>query len=183
MHAIRMATFLIVLGSLGMPTVSLAQATDPIATGMWTGVKKVPPGEELIVKLKDGKEVKGTLSSISDTGLTLARGNRTTGLKRENVLQVYRLGRKTRGSATRWGAIGGALLGVVLGLVMYGADAGPFYDLENESVGALFGTMAVTGSIGAGVGAASGYALGSREARVLIYDEGILNALSAYIPE
>ncbi|MEE8257581.1 MAG: hypothetical protein V3R60_06790 [Acidobacteriota bacterium] len=44
MSATRIVTFLIVLGSLGMPTDSLAQAADPIATGMWTGVKKVPPG-------------------------------------------------------------------------------------------------------------------------------------------
>ncbi len=174
MNAIRLGTLLVVLGFLGTPTNSLAQATDPSATGMWAGVEKVPPGEKLIVKLKDGKKVKGTLSSISDTGLTLARGNRTPDLERENVLQVYRLVRKSAGTATRWGAISGALIGGVLGLALYGADAGPFYG-ENESVGALLGSVAGTGAIGAGVGGASGYALGSRKARVLIYDAGILN--------
>ena len=40
---------------------------------------------------------------------------------------------------------------------------------------AMIGAGAGTGAIGAGVGGASGYALGSRKARVLIYDEGILN--------
>ena len=174
MNAIRLGTLLIILGLLGTPTDSLAQATDPIATGMWSGVEKVPPGEKLIVKLKDGKKLKGTLSSVSDTGLTLVRGNRTTVVERENVLQVYRLVRKSGGSATRWGAISGALIGGVLGLALYGADAGPFHG-GNESVGALMGSVAGTGAIGAGVGGASGYALGSRKARVLIYDEGILN--------
>ncbi len=174
MHAVRLGTLLIVLGLLGTPTISLAQATDQIATGMWAGVQKVPPEEKLLVKLKDGNKVKGTLSSVSDAGLTLARGNRTTDVKRENVLQVYRWVRKSRESATRWGAISGALIGGVLGLALYGADAGPFYG-ENESVGALFGSVAGTGAIGAGVGGTSGYVLGRRKARVLIYDEGILN--------
>ena len=174
MNAIRLGTLLIVLGFLGTPTHSLAQATDPIATGMWSGVEKVPPGEKLIVKLKDGKKVKGTLSSISDTGLTLVRGNRTTVLERENVLQVYRLVRKSAGTATRWGAISGGLLGGVLGLALYGADAGPFHG-GNESVGALMGSIAGTGAIGAGVGGVSGYALAKPKRRVLIYDEGIMN--------
>ena len=71
MNAIRLGTLLIILGLFGIPTDSLAQATDPIATGMWAGVMKVPQGGKLIVKLKDGKKVKGPLSSVSDTGLTL----------------------------------------------------------------------------------------------------------------
>ncbi len=174
MNAIRLGTLLIILGFLGTPTHSLAQATDPIATGMWAGVEKVPPGEKLIVNLKDGKKVKGTLSSVSDTGLTLVRGNRTTDLKRENVLQVYRLVRKSGGSATRWGAISGALIGGVLGLALYGADAGPFHG-GNESVGALIGSIAGTGAIGATLGGLAGYPRGKRRRRVLIYDAGILN--------
>ena len=175
MNAIRLGTLLIVLGFLGTPTNSLAQATDPIATGMWSGVEKVLPGEKLIVKLKDGKKVKGTLSSISDTGLTLVRGNRTTDMERENVLQVYRWVEKRGERHIGVGAMIGGISGGILGLALYGADAGPFHG-GNESVGALIGSIAGTGAIGAGVGGASGYALGGRKARVLIYDAGILNA-------
>ena len=61
MNAIRLGTLLIILGLLGTPTHSLAQVTDPTATGMWAGVERVPPGEKLLVKLKDGKKVKGRL--------------------------------------------------------------------------------------------------------------------------
>jgi len=175
MNAIQLGALLIILGLLGIPTDSLAQATDPVATGMWAGVERVPPGEKLIVKLKDGKKVKGTLSSVSDTGLTLARGKRTTDLEREKVFQVYRLVRKSARTPALWGAISGLAGGGVLGLILYGADAGPFYDPENESVGAVFGSVAGIGAMGAGVGGVAGYALAKRKRRVLIYDEGILN--------
>ena len=175
MNAIRLGTLLIILGLLGTPTQSLAQATDPIATGMWSGVEKVPPGEKLIVKLKDGKKVKGTLSSVSDTGLTLARGNRTTDLKRENVLQVYQWVEKRGERHIGLGAMIGAISGGVLGLALYAADAGPFHG-GNESVGALIGSIAGTGAIGATLGGLAGFSRGKRRRRVLIYDEGILNA-------
>ena len=174
MHAIRTVTFLIVLGSLGMPTVSSAQATDPIATGMWAGVEKVPPGEKLTVKLKDGKKVKGTLSSVSDTGLTLARGNRTTDLERENVLQVYQWVEKRGERHIGVGAMIGAISGGILGFAMFAGDSGPFHDPMNETVGAMFLSTMVPAAIGATLGGLAGSSRGKRKRRALIYDEGIL---------
>ena len=71
MSRIRFTMFLMVLGLLGRATDSLAQAPGELTTGMWTRVQAVPPGDELVVKLTDGKKVKGRVSSVSDTGLAL----------------------------------------------------------------------------------------------------------------
>ena len=117
MNAIRLGTLLIILGLLGTPTDSLAQATAPVATGMWAGVERVPPGEKLVVKLKDGKKLKGRLVSVSDTGITLSRKNETMDLDRDRVQQIFRLMHKSARKAM--------LIGVGVGLAIgAGATAG-----------------------------------------------------------
>ena len=106
MNAIRLGTLLIILGLLGTPTDSLAHATAPVATGMWAGVERVPPGEKLVVKLKDGKKLKGRLASVSDTALTLSRGKKTLNFDREQISQVYRVVPKSPIMHTLLGALG-----------------------------------------------------------------------------
>ena len=56
------------------PSIPLAQGA-PAPNG-WSAVKTVPPGDELVVKLKSGQTIKGRLKVISDIHLTLARGKK-----------------------------------------------------------------------------------------------------------
>jgi len=62
----------------------------------WSAVKAVPPGDELVVKLKTGKAVKGRLRVISDIHLTLARGKKTVDLDRQDVQQIHASSRNQR---------------------------------------------------------------------------------------
>ena len=166
MNAIRLGTLLIVLGLLGTPTTSLAQATDPIATGMWAGVERVPPGEKLLVKLKDGTKLKGRLRSVSDTGLSLSRRNKTMDVDRERVQQIFRLMPKSATKSALIGAGAGAAGGAAIGAV-----AGRDWVIKTAAsvpIGAtLFGV----------IGSVVGYAVGkARQKRVLIYDAGLGDA-------
>ena len=167
MNAIRLGTLLIILGLLGTPTDSLAQATAPVATGMWAGVERVPPGEKLVVKLKDGKKLKGRLVSVSDTGITLSRKNATMDLDRDRVQQIFRLMHKSARKAM--------LIGVGVGLAIgAGATAGVCdgYGAACAGWGMLF-----LGGSGAGLGALAGWGIGSGNERVLIYDAQVLQTL------
>ena len=160
MRAIRFSMFLMVLGLLGTATDSLAQAPGELATGMWTRVQAVPPGDELVVKLTDGKKVKGRVSSVSDTGLALLRGKRTVDFDREQVLQVYRLVPKSPMRHTLLGALGG-----------FGAFAVGHAALLPDEPAPTHGADAVLAPVSAGIGAAVGYAIGRRaKRRVLIYN-------------
>ena len=167
MNAIRLGTLLIILGLLGTPTESLAQATAPVATGMWAGVERVPPGEKLLVKLKDGKKLKGRLASVSDTGLTLSRKNKTMDVDREKVQQIFRLMPKSATKSALIGAGAGAAGGSAIGAVA-GRDAF-IKTAASVPIGAtLFG----------GIGGVGGYAVGkARRKRVLIYDAQVLQTL------
>lgn len=157
--AIVVAVVLIVM--LAKPLIALAQAQPDPLTGSWEGLKAVPPGDELRVGLRNGQNLKGRLSSVSDTTLTLAQGNKTTDLNRGDVLRVHRLVSKSATRATMIGLGIGAGVGGLSGGVA--AASGPG---EPNEYG--FGAL-IVGVIGAAVGALTGYIIGSRKHRVLIY--------------
>ena len=168
MSAIRFTMLLMVLGLLGTATDSLAQAPDEVTTGMWAGVEKVPPGEKLLVKLKDGKKLKGRLVSTSDTGLTLSRKNKTMDLDRERVQQIFRLMPKSARKAT--------LIGVGVGLAIAAAATAGVCEGESGTGCAAWG-MLIFGGSGAGLGALAGWRIGSGKERVLIYDAQVLKTI------
>lgn len=64
----------------GAPAIQARQQTVTSApragVGEWAAVNVVPRGEELIVKLRDGRKVKGRLQEVSDDGAVLSRGGR-----------------------------------------------------------------------------------------------------------
>jgi hypothetical protein len=158
--AIVVAVALIVM--LAKPQIAFAQVTGGPIRGSWEGLKAVAPGDELAVGLRNGQTLKGRMSSVSDTILTLAQGNKTTDFNRGDVLRVHRLISKSAKRATMIGLGIGAGLGGVSGGVA--AASGPG---ESNEYG--YGVLAV-GLIGAGVGALTGYLIGSRKQRVLIYE-------------
>jgi len=144
------------------PSSSLAQAAP--VPHEWSAVKAVPPGDELVVRLKCGQTMKGRLSVISDIHLTLARGNRGFDIDRQDVRQIHRVVPKSAARPTLIGAGAGAAIGTAgIAIAAAADDTG---GSEGELAAAVIGVAI----LGAGIGALVGLAFGSRQKKVLIYE-------------
>ena len=144
------------------PSISLAQ--DAPAPNEWSILKAVPPGDELVVKLKDGRTVKGRLRAVSDIHLTLSRGRKSFDIDRQDARQVYRIVPKSAARSTLIGAGAGAAIGTAGIAVAAAADESGGDD--GEVAAAILGVAI----LGAGIGALVGLAFGSRQKKVLIYE-------------
>jgi len=134
---------------------STAPASD------WSRLNAVTAGSKLSVKLKSGKTVDGKLSGVSDTALSLTVKSKPVDLKREDVLSVYQITKKSAAKATVIGLGVGAGAGAAIGLAGRSNDG--FAKLENAVTAGL--TV-----LGAGAGALTGFLIGrSGSKRVLIY--------------
>jgi hypothetical protein len=153
---------LALMALLAKPGVALAQVTTVPIIGSWEGLKAVPPGDEVVVGLRNGQTLKGRLSRVSDTVMTITKGKKTTDINRGDVLKVYRLISKSAKRSTMIGLGIGAGVGGLAGGIS--AASGPG---EPNEYG--FGVL-IVGTIGAGVGALAGYLLGSRKHQALIYE-------------
>ena len=132
----------------------------------WEAVKAIAPGEKLIVRLKDGRKVEGTVRSVSDTLLALNRGTSTNDLNRDSISKVYRMVRRSAARSIGKSAAMGAGIGFGIGAGV-GIAGGTYEDLETaELVGFLGGFGAL---IGAGIGSLVG-AIYVKPRRVLIYE-------------
>ena len=144
---------------LVLPHASLAQqSTDPAETP-WAGVKLVPPGDEIVVDLKDGKTINGRLVSATDKALVISRGDRTTAIDQVSVQKVYRKVPKSGLTRTQIGTLTGMAAGAALG--------GGLGASEDVEVG---WTIPIFALIGAGIGAIAGSMSGGRRVKVLIYE-------------
>ena len=149
----------VLIASLIAPSIAPAQRMNPPATGTWAAVEMVPPGDEVVVKLKDGETVKGRIDTISGSGLTLTRKNKTTAVDRDKVLTIHRVVSTSGARSTLIGlGIGGAAGGVM------GAVASDRTDIT------MAFTVPILAGIGVGIGALVGLGVGSRQKRVLIYE-------------
>jgi len=146
---------------LAKPQIAFAQVTPNPIRGSWEGIKAVPPGDEVVVRLRNGQTLKGMLINISDTAMTIEQRKNTTDISRGDALRVYRVVSKSSNRATLIGMGIGAGLGVAA--VVAAANDGP--GEAEAGIAALF-----IGGLGAGVGALMGYIVGSRRHRTLIYE-------------
>lgn len=117
------AIILVLTVLLARPHAVLAQATPAPIRGSWEGLKAVPPGDELSVSLRNGQTLKGRLSGVSDTSLTLAQRKKSTDVSRGDVLKVHRVISKSAKRATLIGLGVGA--GVGMASSVAAAKSGP----------------------------------------------------------
>ena len=87
----RIASTLVAVMLLNLP---IAMAQKPAASGDWIAVQTLAPGDELVVNLKDGRAVKGKLTSVTDAELSLTRNNMSETFGRDRIFQIYRRKRK-----------------------------------------------------------------------------------------
>lgn len=138
----------------------------PVAFGQqansndWSAVQQIQTNAKLIVKQKNGKEIKGSMIEADDTTLTIDRDGKPFAIARTDVREVsIRTGKAQKG---KWAAIGagiGAGAGVGIGFTKYRSN---WDDYEIYPVMGLL--------IGTGVGAVSGFVFGqSRRKRELVY--------------
>ena len=145
----------------------LFSAVSVVAQGQandWSKVTALTSGSKLSVKLKNGKTINGTLSSVSDSTLSLTAKN-AVDIKREDVRTVHEVVKK--GSATK-----AALIGTGVGAGA-GAAVGAIGDSNNDDGLESLDSAATAGLavVGAGVGALVGYLIGrSGSKRVLVYE-------------
>ncbi len=127
----------------------------------WTVVQQIKTNEKVLVKQKNGKEIKGLMIEATDTALTIDRDGKPFGIPRADVRQVYVIeGKAQKG---KWALIGtgvGAGVGAAIGRSRYSPDRD---DSEIwTTVGLLFG---------AGAGAAGGFLFGTTtRKRVMVFD-------------
>jgi len=146
---------------LAKPQFTFAQVTPAPIRGSWEGLKAVPPGDEVSVRLRNGQKLKGRLISVSDTALTLAHGNITTDVTRGDALRVHRVISKSAKRATLIGLGIGAGTGLA-GTAIYANSGGRGGEAD------LWALVAVVA--GAGGGALIGYMMGSRKQNALVYE-------------
>ncbi len=149
---------------LALPPVTLAQESA-MAVNDWAGLKMVAAGSKLDVKLKNGKRVKGTLISVSETALSLSDRDKPAEINREDVLSIHEM----RGMTAKKSALIGAVVGGAIGAGI-GIAAG-----ENGRDNCCFNITrpqgaAILGVPLAGVGALAGFVVGKGgHKRSLVY--------------
>lgn len=139
----------------------IAAARQSASTGEWVSVQAVPQGAELIVKLKNGKTVRGKLDRVTDSALSLTvKNNKTETVYGNDVSTIYQLKRKAEKAKY---ALIGAGVGAAIGGGLGAAKNSP--PIDDGEIYVMAGIP-----LGAGIGALAGWLFGQgRRRRVLIY--------------
>jgi hypothetical protein len=127
----------------------------------WAVVQQMKTNAKVLVKQKNGKEIKGSMIEASDTTLTIDRDGKPFSIPRADVRQVYVIeGKAQKGKWALIGAAAGAGVGAAIGRSKYSPDRD---DSEIWTpIGLMFGT---------GAGAVGGLLFGqSTRKRVMVYD-------------
>ena len=113
-------------------TLILAFASSPIVSAQgvlqdWNGVRAIRTGTELIVETRDGKSIKGKLSSVTDSALNLTHGGKSDAIDQKIVRSIYLTKKGSRIKSALIGVGTGVAIGVgisvVIGLTNRGEDA------------------------------------------------------------
>ncbi len=154
----KAVTWLVVI-LVAQQSIIFAQKTSDPSIGTWSDVQALQAGNELTIKLKDGKSINGRLRSVSDSGLSVSGGKGDTVVDREDLYRIYRQVPKTHDRAMAIGAAIGGGLGVASGV--FSSDGAG--DLSQPA------SIVLIGAVFAGVGALIGWAVNGGKKRVLVY--------------
>jgi hypothetical protein len=155
----HLAPFYAVILALAQPLILFAQ--ENVRQRDWAVIQSTSAGSKLEIETKENKRIKGQLSQVSDTMVTVIHKNKPVSIDRENVQRVYIL---SEGSRTKNFLIGtglGAGGGAGAALTLLGATGG------SDESGAI---IMIGVGIGAGIGAVIGALTGGSEKRTLIYE-------------
>ena len=138
----------------------LAFSQQTASLSEWTAVQKIKTNERLLVRQKNGKEIKGEMIEASDTTLTIDRDGKPFSIARGDVRQVYVVsGTAQKG---KWALIGagiGAGTGAGIGYAKYSPNS------DDSEIYIPIGLL-----IGAGSGAIGGMLFGQNtRRRELVY--------------
>ena len=138
---------------------SWAAVTDPSLSD-WSAVQQIRTDEKLVVKKKDGKELKGRMIEATETTLTIDRDGKPLGIPRDEVRRVHVVsGKAEKGKWALIGAGVGAGVGTGIGAGKYRSDR------DDYEIYIYMGAL-----IGVGAGAVGGLLFGqSRRDRKLVY--------------
>lgn len=130
------------------------------AANDWSAVQQIRTNEKLVVKQKNGKEVKGEMIEATEANLTIDRDGKPLSIPRADVRHVYVISGKAQKG--KWALIGagiGAGVGTGIGAAKYSPDR------DDSEIWIPVGLM-----FGSGIGAVSGLLFGqSKRSRTLIY--------------
>lgn len=149
---------LVIFLVLGQSSWAVAQTSGPLNN--WAGVQRIGTDEKVVVKQKDGKEVKGRMIDASETTLTIDRDGKPFAIARADVQKVHVIeGKAQKGKWALIGAGAGAAAGAGIGAIKYSPDS------DDSEIYIWVGTL-----FGIGAGAATGLLFGqSRRKREMIY--------------
>ena len=132
----------------------------------WSAVESLSVGDKVSVEMKNGKRLQGGVAAISDTRLSLSRGNKVTDIERQNISRVYRVLSKSIAKSVGKSTLIGAAVGFGGG-VGAGLALGANEDIATAEAVGIF--VLLGAAIGAGVGAMAGLFTGAKKEKVLIY--------------
>ena len=120
------------------------------ASGDWSAVQALSPGEKIVVRTKDGDRLTGRFDSANDLLINFTDGGKKISLTRESVRRVQLDRGNSRGKGILFGMAVGAAAGFGFGSAIY-------FPFRDDMVGASVPVAAAMGmAIGAGIGAATG---------------------------
>lgn len=116
----------------------LAAPTD------WAVVEQLAAGQRIEAELSTGKTVKGKVDHVTPASVFIERRGKPIEVKRGEVARLYRW---KAGTGAKW-----AMIGAAIGAGAGGALGGVILERESGFGGAMAGTVALCGAIGAGLG-------------------------------
>jgi len=160
MHNQRIFIALMLSAAILISAMAPAAMAQKAAPGDWTVVQSLAPDQEIVISLKDGREVKGKFLDAGANELSITRKGKHESFPKDNISLIHQVkGKAQKGLFALIGAGVGAGTGVAIG----SAKNSP--PVDDGGIYPVMGAM-----LGAGIGAAGGFIFGqTRRNRELVY--------------